>query len=85
MVESVCRVCGFDDVGEERWTGPGGAQYVVCPCCGAESGVDDHDLPVARRYRAAWRAAGCSWFDPERRPDEWSADKQSERIPPAWR
>lgn len=41
MVESICRVCGLDE-DDERWTGPDGAQYVICSCCGAESGVDKY-------------------------------------------
>jgi hypothetical protein len=83
--ESICRVCGYDDVGEERWTGPDGAQYVICPCCGAESGVDDYDLRSAREYRSSWLRKGCPWFQPEERPPDWSFNLQGAQIPGDWR
>jgi hypothetical protein len=60
--ESVCRVCGYDDVGEERYSAGGVPEYVICPCCGAESGVDDSTLREARRYRSAWVGAGAKWW-----------------------
>lgn len=85
MIESICRVCGYDDVGEERWTGPDGAQYVICPCCGAESGVEDYNLRAVRESRTKWVQAGCPWRDSDLRPDNWSFDQQAEQIPQAWR
>ena len=85
VIESVCRVCGYDDVGEERWTGPDVAQYVICPCCGAESGVDDYDLRSAREHRGRWVQAGCPWFAADQRPAAWSFDQQAALIPGAWR
>jgi hypothetical protein len=85
VIESHCRVCGYDDVGEERWTARHVAGYVICPCCGAESGVEDIDLRLVRRHRAARVATNCPWFDPDLRPDIWDFDLQAERIPEAWR
>jgi hypothetical protein len=84
MVESICRVCGLDE-DDERWTGPDGAQYVICSCCGAESGVDDLDLRWVREYRSKWIATGCTWFTPERRPTDWEPDRQMSGLPVAWR
>lgn len=84
MVESICRVCGLDE-GEDRWTGPDGAQYVICSCCGAESGVDDLSQDRVRRYRAKWMNEGAAWFSPQERPAYWQLDPQLSRIPVAWR
>ncbi len=84
MVESICRVCGLDE-GEDRWTGPDGAQYVICSCCGAESGVDDLSQDWVRRYRAKWVNEGAAWFSPKERPVDWKLDRQMSRIPAAWR
>lgn len=84
MIESFCRVCGYDE-GEDRWTGPDGAQYIICVCCGAESGVDDLDLAWVRRYRAKWIADGSPWFAPEERPVDWSLHRQMGQIPTVWR
>jgi hypothetical protein len=85
VIESICRICGYDDVAEERWTAPNIAEYVICPCCAAESGVEDDGLRVVRKYRAKWVQAGCPWFTPDQRPDAWSFDLQAEQIPEAWR
>jgi hypothetical protein len=84
MVESICRVCGFDE-DDERWTRSDGAQYVICSCCGAESGVDDLNLRWVRDYRSKWIAAGCAWFSPEVRPANWQLDRQMSGLPVAWR
>lgn len=84
MVESICRVCGLDEE-DERWTGPAGAQYVICSCCGAESGVDDLNRRSVRDYRSKWIAAGCAWFSPQERPADWQLDRQMRGLPVAWR
>jgi hypothetical protein len=83
--ESICRVCGYDDVGEERWTGPDGAQYVICPCCGAESGVDDDYRASALAYRRSWISRGCQWVQPEESPPDWALNPQAAQIPGDWR
>jgi hypothetical protein len=84
MGESICRVCGLDEL-DERWTEPDGAHYVICSCCGAESGVDDLDLKWVRGYRAKWITAGGAWFSPEQRPAGWRLDRQMRELPAAWR
>jgi len=39
VIETVCRVCGWD--GEDiRWD-DGLPLYVICDCCGTEAGVED--------------------------------------------
>lgn len=83
-MKSVCRVCGYDE-GEDRWTGSDGAQYIICSCCGAESGVDDRDLRWVREYRAKWHADGCGWFSADERPEGWRPEWQAANIPPEWR
>ena len=83
-MESICRVCGLDE-GEGRWTGPDGAQYVICSSCGAESGVDDLDLDWVRRYREKWANEGAAWFSPDERPADWHLDRQMRQVPATWR
>lgn len=83
-VETLCRVCGFDD-GDVRWTGPDGAQYVICSCCGAESGVDDVLLTWVRRDRLRWIRSGRPWWSGEGPPEQWNPDAQLSLVPPAWR
>lgn len=84
VAETACRVCGFDE-DDDRWTGPDGGQFVICVCCAAESGVDDVDLRMVRRYRADWHANGSPWFEPECRPPGWQASSQESAIPFGWR
>ena len=84
MVESIYRVSGLNE-DDERWTGTDGAQYVICTCCGGESGVDDLDLKSVRYYRSKWIAAGCAWFSPEARPADWQLDRQMSGLPTVWR
>lgn len=66
---NACRVCGWD-LHEPGWDPS--PQYVICVCCGAESGVDDLDERQARRYLVAWIARGGRWFVPDEMPDGWS-------------
>jgi hypothetical protein len=58
----------------------GTPSYEVCACCGFEFGNDDEPgtaPPVTfRRYREEWIADGSPWFDPSRRPDGWSLERQ---------
>jgi hypothetical protein len=83
-METVCRVCGFDD-GDVRW-GPGAPEYVICPACWGESGVDDLTVAAARAYRSRWLAAGAPWRDAQEGPPEgWVPQRELERVPPLWR
>jgi hypothetical protein len=84
VAESICKVCGLDE-GYDRWRVPDGAQYVICSCCSAESGVDDLDLAWARRYRAKWINEGAAWFSPKERPADWQLDRQMRLILAVWR
>lgn len=68
-----CRVCGFDVGG--GWA-DGSPLYAICPCCGAESGVDDHPTRLALGYLIEWVEAGTPWFDPSERPDGWNLRQQ---------
>ncbi len=82
--ETRCRVCGLDE-DDERFRGAGSAQYVICSCCGAESGVDDVSTTAVRRYRDRWIARGAPWFTEADRPGDWSLHRQLSQISPEWR
>lgn len=71
-----CRVCGYDVGG---WDGDN-PLYAICPCCGVESGLDDHPGAAARSYLAEWVAAGAPWGDPEVRPESWDLRHQLEHA-----
>ena len=83
VVESRCRVCGLDE-DDERFIG-GSPQYVICPCCGSESGVNDLFVEGVGRGRRAWVEGGRQWRDPEERPADWDPDAALAALPPKWR
>lgn len=72
MRNTLCRVCGWD-FGEEPWSG-GAPQYLICDCCGAESGVDDRNERLATRYLRWWIDRGCAWTSPTARPPGWGEE-----------
>ncbi|ABS03848.1 conserved hypothetical protein [Kineococcus radiotolerans SRS30216 = ATCC BAA-149] len=81
---TLCRVCGWS-LDEPGWV-DGLPQYVICDCCGAECGVDEHSAEAARGYRAGWAARGYPWWDRGHQPVGWSfTEQQRELIPAAYR
>ena len=84
LAETSCRVCGFDDPSECRYVG-GAPQYVICPCCGSESGVDDLRPESVRRARDAWVAHGRPWREPGQRPADWDPGAALAALPARWR
>jgi hypothetical protein len=83
--ESFCRVCGFDDELESERYFVGEPQYIVCPCCGSESGVDDLRPEMVRQARRAWVGSGRMWREPEERPADWDPDAALAALPARWR
>ncbi|MFD3442942.1 hypothetical protein ACFWU3_36275 [Streptomyces sp. NPDC058685] len=83
-LETVCRICGLD-VGEVRFDEHGLALFVICGCCGTESGVGDDTVAQARLLRDRWLDAQAVWFDPGTRPAEWELQGQLHKIPSRWR
>ena len=84
MTEGVCRVCGYDD-DDERYSAGDVPEYVICPGCGAESGVDDSTLDEVRRYRSEWVRQGSGWrASRAEMPSGWGVESQRELIPERW-
>lgn len=83
--ESFCRVCGFDDQLEAERYFVGEPQYIICPCCGSESGVDDLTPAMVRKARRAWVERGRTWQEPEERPAGWNPDTALAALPARWR
>ncbi|WP_073766920.1 hypothetical protein [Streptomyces sp. CB02923] len=82
-IESVCRVCGYDD-GEPRWEN-GCPNNDICSACGAEAGLNDYILEGVRGLRGYWVGQGAPWTDPTRKPEGWDLLRQMASIPPEWR
>lgn len=72
-VDDLCRVCGFDIGG--GWDGAA-PLYIICACCGAESGLEDDPAERALAYLVEWVAVGSPWFRPEERPADWDLRDQ---------
>lgn len=80
MKEYICRVCGYDNSPEEFWE-DNNPMYIICPCCGCESGNEDYTIESAKEYRIEWIEKGMKWFDNSLKPEDWSFTNQLERIP----
>ena len=50
----ICRICGYDYSPDEFWTEDGYTEYIICPCCGCESGYEDFNLESIRKNRKVW-------------------------------
>jgi hypothetical protein len=82
--ETSCRVCGYDDHLDERYF-VGEPQYIICDCCGSESGPDDLYPDRVRRSRAKWIEGGRTWPDVLDRPADWDPDAALAALPAKWR
>jgi hypothetical protein len=58
--------------------------YDVCSCCGFEFGNDDEpgigEPDSFQSYLSEWIDGGAVWFDPQRRPADWSLVEQLRRA-----
>lgn len=66
---TLCRVCGWD-FEEDPWA-DGAPQYLICDCCGAESGIEDLNPRAAERHLVWWIDEGVPWSDARARPADW--------------
>lgn len=62
----------------------GEPSYDVCSCCGFEFGNDDEpgasSPSTFRNYLIEWIKEGQSWFETNKKPDQWSLAKQIKNI-----
>lgn len=81
MKDHYCRVCGL--YSEEKPWGEDGKSpaYLICQCCGVESGYEDYTLESTIEYREQWIANGAKWFDLKRKPENWNLEEQMRNIP----
>ena len=69
----------------ERYSDGDIPEYVICACCGAESGVDDSTLDEVRRYRSEWVSQGADWWSSRAEmPSGWDLQTQMKLIPERW-
>jgi hypothetical protein len=53
---SICRVCGHNIAPDAFYNEYGDAEFIICDCCGCESGYQDATMQGIRTHRAAWLA-----------------------------
>lgn len=62
----------------------GEPSYDICSCCGFEFGNDDEPGTTTgvkfMDYLLTWIKEGQSWFDENKKPDQWSLSKQIKSI-----
>ncbi|MCC3651173.1 hypothetical protein LIX60_06725 [Streptomyces sp. S07_1.15] len=88
--EEICRICGYTE-GDLLWEG-GWPNYIICPCCGTESGIGDAGNPDSweglqgiRNSRGYWIGNGAQWSSPSLKPKSWDLLRQLAQLPPEWR
>ncbi len=76
----ICRICGYDNSPDEFWDKNGNPEYLICPCCGCESGHEDINLMSIRNYRINWNNKGAQWKERKLRPKNWDKNSQLKNI-----
>jgi hypothetical protein len=75
-----CRVCGLDQ-GEPVWEDETTPLFIICPCCGTESGYHDCCLEAIRVQRARWLTNPEKWHFSEDKMADWDVKEQMKNIP----
>ena len=76
-----CPVCGFNKLEEPMYLDTGEPMFVICHCCGFQSGYDDDDQGFSfQAFRNKWIEEGYPWFNPKKKPNCWDINKQLEKI-----
>lgn len=72
-----CNVCGFDKLEWPQYLEDDAPNFIICECCGFQSGYDDLDLgKTFEEYRNEWIARGTPWTNPKKRPVNWVMKEQ---------
>lgn len=82
-MNSVCPVCGYNNLTEPPYDPMGRGSFEICPCCGFEFGCDDFPDKTSAftRWRNNWILAGCPWFSTSRKPPEnWNPQLQLRQV-----
>lgn len=67
-----CKVCGFDGLEWPQYLDNDEPNFVICDCCGFQSGYDDDDQGLTfEQYRKKWIERGAPWVNPAKKPPDW--------------
>ncbi|QKS72323.1 hypothetical protein FLK61_37455 [Paenalkalicoccus suaedae] len=77
----ICNVCGFDKLEWPQYLEDDEPNFVICDCCGFQSGYDDLDQGLTfDEYLDKWIKRGAIWVDESKKPKKWSLEKQLKNI-----
>lgn len=77
----ICKVCGFDKLEEPQYLEGGSPNFVICDCCGFQSGYDDLDQgKTFEEYRNEWILNGAPWFNNKKKPSGWRLELQLKNL-----
>jgi len=77
----ICPVCGYNMLEESPYDKDGNPSYEICDCCGFEFGFDDISEEVTfYDYREQWIKNGAKWFSMDKKPLNWSLDRQLKEV-----
>lgn len=77
-----CPVCGFNGLAEPPYSPDGHGLFEICPSCGFQFGVTDHDLGISfREWRKSWVAKGMPWSSKgSGAPPRWNPQEQLQKL-----
>jgi hypothetical protein len=86
MEKNICRVCGLKYENFYPWGENGNIpSHDICECCGSEFGYEDNTVESTKVNRQKWIEKGANWFQPEKKPKDWSLEEQLKNIPKEYR
>lgn len=69
----ICPVCGYNKLEEPPYDEFRYPTYVICSCCGFESGFDDESAGSSiAEYRQRWINKGFPFFNNVKKPSNWN-------------
>lgn len=81
MSAYLCPICGYDKLDEPAYQGLSGS-LEMCPSCGFQYGVDDHDRDITHeQWREQWIQNAMPWFSQGvPTPVDWNPRQQLQNI-----
>jgi len=80
ITEQKCRVCGLPQ-DQPPWGEDGKTpSFAICPCCGTEFGYHDATAKAIKAQRDRCLSSGAKWFEPRKKPQQWSLEEQLEHL-----
>ena len=78
----MCPVCAYPALAEPAYNRTMGGSNEICPSCGFQFGVTDHDKHISHdQWRQMWIDQGMPWDSIGRKmPEGWDPREQLKKI-----